>query len=356
MSDESFSERTEQATPKRREEARRKGKVAKSREIPSILILMGGSFVLFLFGSYLFQNLSDLMVRSFKMVGTRSFTLEMVQTLNAELIYSFLLTLSPILIAVLILAVASHYVQTGTLMAPEALKWDWSKLNLITGMRRMLSIQSLVELLKSVLKFTIIGGVAYITIKKEYPRLSLLIDQDPGNILTYVRSISWNLLLRTGMVMIALAGLDYLFQRWSFEKSLRMTKQEVKEEFKQTEGDPIAKSRIRSLQRQMARRRMMAEVPKADVIITNPTHLAIAISYRMKEMEAPKVVAKGSGHIAAKILEIARDHRIPAIENKPLAQVLYKTVEVGQMIPSAFYHAVADILAHVYRLKNKVWS
>ncbi|MBM4339150.1 MAG: flagellar biosynthesis protein FlhB [Deltaproteobacteria bacterium] len=353
MAEESFSERTEQATPKRREDARRKGQVAKSREIPSIFILLGGASILFLFGSYLYRHFSELMVRFFKQTGVRSFSLEMVQTLNVELIRSLLLIISPILITTLVLSVLGHYVQSRTLLATEALKWDWSKLNFIKGLRKLLSIQSLAELLKSILKLLIIGGVAYVTIKKELPGLLLLTDQEPEAILNYVRSISWGLLLRIGMVMVVLAGLDYLFQRWTYEKNLRMTKQEVKEEFKQTEGDPIAKSRIRSLQRQLARRRMMAEVPKADVIITNPTHLAVAIFYQVKKMEAPKVSAKGSGYIAEKIVEVARKHHIPVIENKPLARILYKTVEIGQMIPASFYRAVADILAYVYRMKNR---
>jgi flagellar biosynthetic protein FlhB len=153
--------------------------------------------------------------------------------------------------------------------------------------------------------------------------------------------------------LMVLAGLDYLFQRWSHEKSLRMTKQELKEESKMTEGDPLIKSRIRTIQRQLARRRMMAEVPKADVIITNPTHLAVALLYKGREMEAPKVVAKGAGEIAERIKEIGRSHQIPIVENKPLAQALYKTVDLGQTIPSTLYQMVADILAYVYRLKNR---
>lgn len=354
MAEDSYSERTEQATPKKREEARRKGQVAKSREIPSVFILMGGASILFLFSSYFYRHLSDLMVRSFQQVSARSFTLESVQILNAELIQSFLLILAPVLITALILSVVSHYIQSRTLIATEALKWDGSKLNPIKGLKRLFSKHSVGELLKSVFKLGIIGGVAYVTIKKEVPGLVLLTHQPPEAILRFVRSISWDLLLRTGAVMAVLAGLDYLFQRWMFEKSLRMTKQEVKEEFKQTEGDPIAKSRIRSLQRQIARRRMMAEVPKADVIITNPTHLAVALHYEMKKMDAPKVSAKGAGFVAEKIIEIARAHGIPVIENKPLARLLYKTVEIGQMIPSHFYQAVADILAYVYRMKNRI--
>ncbi len=354
MAEESYSERTEQATPKKREEARRKGQVAKSREIPSVSVLLGGASALFLFGSYLYRHLSDLMIRSFREIDARSFSFETVQILNGELIQSFLLILAPVLITVMVLSMASHYVQSGALMSPEAVKWDLSKINPLTGLKRLFSKQSIAELFKSIFKFGIIGWVAYLTIKKELLGLILLVDQSPEDILRYVRSISWDLLLRTGLLMAVLAGLDYLFQRWTFERTLRMTKQEVKEEYKQTEGDPMVKSRLRSLQRQIARRRMMAEVPKADVIITNPTHLAIALFYQMKKMEAPKVVAKGSGFIAEKIVEIARTHHIPVIENKPLAQLLYKTVEVGQLIPSQFYQAVADILAYVYRLKRKV--
>ncbi len=353
MAEESFSERTEQATPKKREEAKRKGQFAKSREIPSVLILMGGASILFLFGSYFYRHLAVLMTRSFQQLKIRSFSLETVQGLHLELVESFLWILSPILLSMVVLSVGSHYVQSGTLIAPEALRWDWSRLNVLQGLKRLISRQSLAELLKSLFKFLIIGWVAYVTVKQELSRLLLLSDQGPETLLTSFRSIAWSLLLRTGVFMALLAGLDYLFQRWNYERNLRMTKQEVKEEFKQTEGDPIAKSRIRSLQRQMARRRMMAEVPKADVIITNPTHLAIALSYQMHQMEAPKVVAKGSALIAEKIIEMARSHGIPVVENRPLAQLLYKTVEIGQMIPSQFYQAVADILAYVYQMKKR---
>jgi flagellar biosynthetic protein FlhB len=175
------------------------------------------------------------------------------------------------------------------------------------------------------------------------------------SIFRYAGLTSFWLFLKTALVIFALAALDYIFQRWSFEKSLRMTKQEIREEFKQTEGDPLIKSRIRSVQRDLARKRMMAEVPKADVIITNPSHLAVALHYKVREMKAPKVLAKGAGLIAEKIKEIGQAHRIPTVENKPLAQILYKTVDVGETIPSALYQAVAEILAYVYRMKNKTW-
>jgi flagellar biosynthetic protein FlhB len=201
----------------------------------------------------------------------------------------------------------------------------------------------------------IVGGVAYYTIKKELPNILPLMDQEVGSILKYMGLVSFEIFLKTVLVMVLLAGLDYIYQRWSYEKGLRMSKQEIKDEGKQAEGDPLVRARIRSIQRELARRRMMAEVPKADVIITNPSHLAVALYYKGEEMEAPKLLAKGAGFVAEKLKEIGREHKIPILENKPLAQILYKTVEVGQMIPTTLYHLVADVLAFVYRMKKKAF-
>jgi flagellar biosynthetic protein FlhB len=217
----------------------------------------------------------------------------------------------------------------------------------------MFTLPSVVELAKSLVKLVIVGWIAYVTIKKEWPDILLLFGQDAGNVFHFVSALSLRLLLRTILVMVVLAALDYAYQRWTYEKNLKMSKQEVKEELKQTEGDPIIRSRIRTVQRQLARQRMMAEVPKADVIITNPTHLAVALLYDRKTMEAPHVVAKGAGVIAQKIIEVGRSHQVPIVENKPLARMLYKAVDLGKGIPSSLYHAVADILAYVYQIKRK---
>ncbi len=213
--------------------------------------------------------------------------------------------------------------------------------------------EAVVELVKSLAKIAIVGGVAYYTICQELPNIVPLMDQEVKSIFQYICSISFRLFLRTLMVMLLLAVLDYLYQRWTYEKSLRMSKQDLKEEGKQTEGDPLIKARIRSIQRDLARKRMMSEVPKADVVITNPTHLAVALYYNHEELAAPKVVAKGAGFVAEKIKELGRNHQVPVVENKPLAQILFKSVDVGQMIPAHLYQLVADILAFVYRLKNK---
>lgn len=353
MAEGSFEERTEQATPRRREEARKRGQIPKSREISSVMVLLTGGSVLFFLGSFMVRQISELTVQYLGQIGSLSLNPDNIQGLNLRVIQSILIILAPVLITVLVVSILSHYVQSGPLLAAETIKPEWSKINPLKGFGRLFSKQSLAELLKSIFKILIIGGVAYSLIQKEMSSVLLLTGQNPSATLSYLRSISWSLLLKVSLVMLALAGADYLFQHWSYEKNLRMTKQEVKEEMKSTEGDPLIKSRVRSLQRQLARRRMMVEVPKADVIITNPTHLAIALRYQIKEMEAPKVVAKGAGWIAEKIIKIAREHQIPLIENKPLAQTLYKSVEIGQMIPSSLYQVVADILAYVYRIKNK---
>jgi flagellar biosynthesis protein FlhB len=346
-------ERTEKATPKRRTEARKKGQVAKSREISSIFVLIAAIGVLFFLSSYCYQQLSSLMVRFFERIGTLAINPANVQALSHELIGSFFLILAPVFCTVVGVAIFSGYAQVGGVFSWELIKPDFSKIDPWKGLQRLFSGPAFVELLKSLLKIAIVGWVAYGMVKKELPNILPLMDQEVGSIFRYIGSISFALFLKTALVMALLAALDFLYQRWHFEKELRMSRQEVKDEEKQAEGDPLVKSRIRSIQRTLARKRMMAEVPKADVIITNPTHLAVALFYKNDEMAAPQVVAKGAGFVAEKIKEVGRAHQVPILENKPLAQVLFKTVEVGQAIPATLYHLVADVLAFVYRMKGK---
>lgn len=353
MADDSFGERTEKATGKRRTEARKKGNVARSREIPSVAVLLTGLSVLYILSTRVMRELSLLMVQSLGKMANFSWNVENLLSFQDEILWSLFLVLSPLLIAILGMSILSNYVQVGHLFSLELLEPKFSRVNPLPKLASLVSRQSLVELLKSIFKFLIIGWVAYSTIQREVPEIVALTDQEIGGILRYVGLISCRLFFKTLLVMVALAVLDYVFQRWTYEKELRMTKREVQEEFKQVEGDPLVKSRIRSIQRDLARKRMMAEVPKADVIITNPTHLAVALEYKREAMNAPQVVAKGQGWIAEKIKELARQYYVPIIENKPLAQALYKSVDLGETIPSAFYQVVADLLAHVYRLKNR---
>lgn len=354
MADDSFGERSEKATGRRRDEARKKGDVAKSREVCTVAVLLTGLAALYLLGTYVMRQLSSAMSGGLMKAGSFVLDFENTVSLQGEILWSLLLVLGPVLGGILVMAVLSNYVQVGNLFTLEPLLPEFSRLNPIPGFSRLVSKQSLAELAKSILKFGIIGWVAYSTIRQEVPGIVTLTDQEAGSIFRYVSLVSARIFFKTLMVMIVLAALDYVFQRWTYEKNLRMTKREVQEEFKQVEGDPQIKSRIRSIQRELARKRMMAEVPRADVVITNPTHLAVALHYQKEEMAAPRVVAKGAGFVAEKIREIAAAHKIPLVENQPLAQALYRAVELGQTIPSNLYQVVADVLAHVYRLKKRV--
>jgi len=353
VADESFGERTEKATGKRRNEARKKGQVAKSREIPTVGILLVALSVLYLLSTHFLRQISAVMVLSLQKMASFPLTLDNARVLYAEILWTLLQILGPLLVGVVAVAFLSNYAQVGPLFSTEAIQPKFERINPLSGFSRLFSKTSLVELGKSLVKFGIIGWVAYSTVRQELAELRTLTDQEVGTIVRYVGLVSARILFKTLLVMVALAVLDYFFQRWNYEKSLKMTKREVQEEYKQTEGDPRVKSRIRSIQRDLARKRMMSEVPKADVVITNPTHLAVALLYRREKMIAPQVVAKGAGWIAEKIKATAQEHGVPILENKPLAQVLYKTVELGQAIPSTLYQMVADLLAHVYRMKNR---
>jgi flagellar biosynthesis protein FlhB len=252
-----------------------------------------------------------------------------------------------------VVALVSNFAQTGFIWSVEPLAPKASKISPIEGAKRMFSKRALVELGKSLGKILIVGWAAFSVLQDNIGHLLQLSYQGKAQIMEFMGKASLDLVTRSCYVIALLAVLDYLYQKWEFEQDIKMTKQEVKEEFKQTEGDPLIKSRIRSIQREMARRRMMEEVKKADVIITNPEHLSIALRYDALSMEAPTVVAKGADKIAFKIRSIGMENHIPLVENKPLAQNLYKLVDIGQQIPPDFYQAAAEILAYVYGLKKK---
>ncbi len=251
-----------------------------------------------------------------------------------------------------IAAILGNVLQVGFMFSTESIQPKIDKISPSKGFQRLFSVRSIAEMIKGILKICIIAGVAYLVIRKEIVNLIPLADQSIWGMLTYLGRVCFHILLATTVVLVFLAALDYAYQRWEFEKSIRMTKQEIKDEFKNTEGDPMIKARIRRIQREMARKRMMAEVPKATVVVTNPTHLAVAIRYEHATMNAPVVVAKGADIIAEKIREIAKENDIPIVENKPLAQVLYKIVKLNHAVPENLYKAVAEVLAFVYEQKK----
>ncbi len=257
----------------------------------------------------------------------------------------------PVFMVSMVVGFLSSFLQVGPLLSTKVFQPDLSKFDPIKGMAKFVSKRSAVELIKSTAKIALIGFVAYRTVANEFDVALTLALLDLNQTLIFLGQTAFLVFGKTCGIMIALAAIDFAFSRYEMEQKMKMTKQEVKEEFKDTEGNPQLKARVRSVQQEMARKRMMSEVPKADVIVTNPTHLSVAISYQRAEMSAPKIVAKGGDHLAFRIREIAKEHKIPIIENKPVARALYKQ-EVGDEIPEDMFVAVAEILAYVYGLKK----
>lgn len=261
-------------------------------------------------------------------------------------------TVLPVMFAILIIGLAVNIYQVGFMLTTEPLEFKLDKLNPINGFGRIFSKRSLIELFKSIFKIIIIGYFLWLYLKDQIPLLPQFIFFDLPHSLATAADIIFTMAFQVVGVIMVLGAADYAYQKWQTTQDLMMTKQEVKDEYKQTEGDPQIKSKIKQKQRQMAMQRMMSEVPKADVIVTNPTHLAVALKYS-KGMVAPVVVAKGQDLVAERIKQIAREHHIIIVENKPVARALYQAVEVGGVVPAELYQAVAEIIAYVYRIKHR---
>ena len=350
----SEQEKTEQATPKRLQEMREKGQVAKSREVPSIAVLVASLFVFYFLGATMIKEFMELMRWAFENSGSVMLKESTIRWLLAEYLRRCWGIVAPLLVAIIAVGLLSNYLQVGFIFSFESIVPKLSKLDPIKGFTKIFSKETLVELVKNIFKILIVGSVTYLTVRGELDNIIPIMDMEVWSILGYMGSVCFKIIFRTSWVLIVLALLDYAFQRWNFQQDAKMSKQEVKDEFKQREGDPLVRSRIKQVQREMARKRMMEAVPRADVVITNPVHLAVVVEYNSQQMMSPKVTAKGSRLIAERIKEVAREYQVPIIEDKPLAQALFSGVEIGQEIPIVFYKAVAEILAYVYRLKNKV--
>ena len=353
MAEKSFQEKTEQPTPKKIADARKKGTVAKSREIPSAIILLTSIGFFFFSGSWMFSSLSEFMGGIFKNIDSfRIHDITTASALSIIILKNILSIILPFMLAIVIAGIAANIMQIGFLFSPEAFSPKLSKFNPISGIKKLFSLKSFVELIKSLIKIAFVGGIAYLTIKTEFKTIPTLMQMEVKDIISFIGMTSFKICLYVSLALIILAVLDFAYQKHEHIKNLKMTKQEVKDENKQSEGDPQVKARIRSIQIEMSRRRMMESVPEADVVITNPTHLAIALKFDSEKMVAPKIVAKGAGKIAERIREIAGDNHVPIVENKLLAQTLFKISEIGDYIPAELYQAVAEVLAYVYRLKG----
>jgi flagellar biosynthetic protein FlhB len=349
----STGERTESPSAKRRDDFRKKGQVAQSREVQTAALFTVLLFFWMFYAPTFLSQINEMITTVWQTSGVYPVTASSLMQLAYYLGVSLALMLAPLFILALLVGFLATFVQIGWLFTTKPLTPDLTKLDPIKGMARFVSKRSLVELIKSLLKVGIIGWVAYKTIKGESEQALLLIEMPVNNTILYIARTAALILAKVAGIMIVLAILDYSFVRWEMEQKMKMTRQEQKEEMRETEGDPHIKSKIRSIQQQIARKRMMAAVPTADVVITNPTHIAVAIKYEPGKMDAPLVLAKGRELLAARIREIAREHSVPLVENPPVARLLHSKVEVGQTIPEELFKAVAEILAYVYSLKDK---
>ena len=352
MASDEQGERTEQATDAKREEFRRRGQVASTRELGTAAIFLFAAMFLYMFGKYYYANIVDTFehfyggglvahIRSADITGALSFV-------GLKILY----LLGPLFGLSLVVGIGSQVMQTGFLNIEDALSPDINKINPLNALKRIFSMRGIVELLKSLIKMGVIFVVIYFLLRSELKQIPHLSSYSIEQLVTYIGGILFKLLTGAGFFMLAIALADYMYQRWQIERDMMMTKQEIKEEMKSREGDPMIKARVRKIQREMAMKKMMTEVPKGDVVITNPTHIAVVLKYTAG-LPAPQLIAKGGDLVAEKIKEIARARNIPIIENKPLARTIFKTMKIGQIIPKDLFVAVAEVLSYVYRLKKK---
>lgn len=344
-------EKTESATPKRLEEARQKGQIPRSRDLSAAAVLMTGGVALSSLGGQIGGDLYDMMRSGLALTREQALDASQLAPALSGAATQGLLASIPVLGLLLLAAVLAPLVLGGWSFSTESLMPQFSRLNPLAGMKRMFSMRSLVELMKALAKFGVVATVAVLVLWKNTPALLALGREPTMQAIVHAVQLAGSglILISTGMLLIA--GFDVPYQLWQYAKQLKMTREEVRREMKESEGSPEIKGRIRQLQQQMARQRMMQDVPHADVIVTNPTHFAVALKYDEKRMRAPVVVAKGADVIAARIREVANEHSVPIFEAPPLARVLYRSVDIGGEVPASMYVAVAQVLSYIFQLR-----
>ncbi|WLR52352.1 flagellar biosynthesis protein FlhB [Bacillus tianshenii] len=347
-------EKTEKATPKKRQDARKKGQVAKSQDVGTALILFF-VFLLFWFsGDMISGRMYSILNHAFLEYVYWDVTEQNVHRMFVEYSVQAALLVAPIMLIAMVAGVVANYMQVGFLFTTEVLKMDLKKINPISGLKKIFGLRAIVEMLKSILKISLVGVVTFTVLWFQFDQVMLLSQKSIEASVGFIGNLIVQMGLAASLLLLVLSVLDYTYQKFEHEKSLRMSKQDLKDEHKNSEGDPKIKSKIKEKQRQMAMQRMMQEVPQADVVITNPTHYSIAIKYDETKADAPYVVAKGVDYVALKIRQVAENHDVTMVENRPLARALYAQAEIGDVIPEEFFKAVAEVLAYVYRLKQKV--
>lgn len=346
-------DKTELPTPRRRQEARDKGQIARSHDLASALLLLGAMLCLRWMGPHALQTLLESMQRHLSVespsAAAKLDVVVVVQTVG----FALLSACGPLFVAMLVFGLISHLMQVGFVFTTEPLTPNLGRLSPISGIKRILSTRALVQLAMNLVKLVIITMVAWSAISNRLEKIFLALEVTGWAQLIVLSQIIYEVGLILAVLLLVIALFDYAWQRYRHEQDLKMSKQEVKEEMRSMEGDPIIKQRRRRMQLAAVMQQIRKSVPTADVVVTNPTELAVAIKYDAKAMQAPRVVAKGADYLAAKIREIAASHGVPIVERKPLAQALYKSVEVGQEVPEQFYQAIAEILAYVYELSGR---
>ena len=353
-------EKTEEPTSKKLEDARKEGQVAKSKEVTSAFEMLAA----FLMIRLLVEHMGTVFVGNMQSIYSRipeyaklydgHIQVQTFRMLFVDGMLRILQIIAPFLLVGFLVAFITNLLQVKWKMTSKPLKPKFSKLNPVNGVKRIFSANSLMELLKSVLKLTLIGYVVYNYLKKNMPPIYQLYDVSLNQGIVQVGTLVINLGIRIALFYMLIAAADFTYQKLKFKKDMKMTKQEVKDEYKNQEGDPQIKGKQKQKMREASMRRMMQQLPEADVVITNPTHFAVAIKYEPERYDAPFVVAKGADYLAQKIKDVAKENRIEIVENKPLARMLYANVEVGSVVPPELYQAVAEVLAFVYHLKGKV--
>ncbi len=353
MSPQSSGEKTEKATPKRKREAREKGQIFKSVEVNTALTMLVMFGVLSIFGQTIVENIKNLLRYFFTMDTPDRFSVAAVVKIFVDAVWMFFGIIAPILIAAFLAAVVSNVIQSGFVFTTKALAPKFDRINPLSGFKRVFSKRTLLDLVKAIIKIAILGLVAYNEFEAHMEDFKGLMGQDVVTAVAKFVDIIISVAFSLAIAFAIFAPFDYMYQRWKYNKDLMMTKQEVKDEYKLTEGNPQIKGRIAQKQRQMSRMRMVQAVKDADVVITNPTHYAVALEYKEGKNTAPIVIAKGKDYLAQKIKEKAKEENVEIVENKPLAQALYFFCEVGDEVPEDMYKAVAEVLAYVYRMKKQ---
>ncbi|SEP57535.1 flagellar biosynthesis protein FlhB [Piscibacillus halophilus] len=347
-------EKTEKATPKKRQDSRKKGQVAKSQDVNTSIMLFSIFMFLIVFGSYMGETLTGMYTYSFTEFIHWDLTIKNLESVLFQMTIEGVKVVFPIMAVAMVAAFLANYMQIGFLFTTETLKFDLKKVDPIKGFKRIFSARALVEFLKSMFKILAIGAVCLAVIWLNKDDIMLLSMKSVNESIIFFGELTIYMGVASSLILMFLSIPDYLYQRYDHEKNIKMSKQDVKDEHKNIEGDPLIKSRIKERQRQMAQQRMMSEVPQADVVITNPTHYAIAVKYDENRSDAPIVVAKGVDYVAYKIREIAKSNEVMLVENKWLARSLYQAVDLNEEIPEDFFQAVAEVLAYVYSVQRKV--